>query len=138
MIHLVDEHNPGLPVIWNKAVEMPRYEVPAGATVFAKDRWTDGPLIAGMQRRRRRRALGRRITRRQPATSAFPISCRRSADLVRTVLPQLAPVGLFRLLLIGRAPIPIISPNAGARPASAPCTWPPGIITMPIPHATNI
>ncbi len=49
VIHLVDVHNPGLPVIWNKAVEMPHTEVPAGATVFAKDRWTGAPVVAGFR-----------------------------------------------------------------------------------------
>src|SRR5271165_5108623 len=30
VIHIVDVHNEKLPVIWNKAVSMPRYEIPAG------------------------------------------------------------------------------------------------------------
>lgn len=46
-IHIVDEHNPGLPVIWSKAIEIPRYEVPASARVFAKERWSGAPVIAG-------------------------------------------------------------------------------------------
>jgi len=49
VIHLVDVHNSALPVIWSQAVELPRYEIPAEARVFAKDRWTDAPLIAGMR-----------------------------------------------------------------------------------------
>ena len=49
VIHLVDIHNSALPVIWNQAIELPRYEIPADARVFAKDRWTDAPLIAGMR-----------------------------------------------------------------------------------------
>jgi len=47
VVHPVDIHNPALPIIWEKAIELPRYEVPAGARVFAKDRWTSAPLIAG-------------------------------------------------------------------------------------------
>ncbi len=49
VIHLVDVHNGNLPVIWNKAVSLPRYEVPVDARVFAKDRWAGAPLVAGMK-----------------------------------------------------------------------------------------
>ncbi len=48
VVHLVDVHNPSLPVIWEKPMELQRYEIPAAARVFAKDRWTSAPLIAGM------------------------------------------------------------------------------------------
>jgi hypothetical protein len=46
-IHIVDEHNPTLPVIWGTAVDIPRYEVPPDARIFAKERWTGAPVIAG-------------------------------------------------------------------------------------------
>ncbi len=46
-IHIVDEHNPDLPVIWGSAVNIPRYEVPPGARIFAKERWTGAPVAAG-------------------------------------------------------------------------------------------
>jgi hypothetical protein len=49
VIHLVDVHNPALPVIWEKSLEIPRTEIPAGATVFAKDRWTGQALVAGFK-----------------------------------------------------------------------------------------
>jgi hypothetical protein len=49
VVHVVDVHNPSLPIIWSGAVELPRYEIPAGARVFAKDRWTGAPLIAGFR-----------------------------------------------------------------------------------------
>ena len=49
VIHLADVHNPSLPVIWNQAISLPRYDVPATARIFAKDRWTTAPLIAGMR-----------------------------------------------------------------------------------------
>lgn len=50
VVHIVDVHNPSLPVIWSHAAGMPRYDVPAGARVFAKDRWTGAPLVAGMRK----------------------------------------------------------------------------------------
>ncbi len=46
-VHIVDEHNPTLPIVWNKAIEIPRYEIPASAHIFAKERWTGAPVIAG-------------------------------------------------------------------------------------------
>lgn len=47
VVHLVDIHNPTLPIIWDKPVELPRYSVPADSVVFAKDRWTSAPVVAG-------------------------------------------------------------------------------------------
>ena len=49
VVHVVDVHNPSLPVIWEKPVELQRHEIPAAARVFAKDRWTSTPLVAGMR-----------------------------------------------------------------------------------------
>ena len=49
VVHLVDVHNPSLPIIWSQAVEIPRYETPAGARVFARDRWSGAPLVAGLR-----------------------------------------------------------------------------------------
>lgn len=52
VIHVVDVHNPSLPVIWSRSVELPRPEL-AGeardARVFAKDRWSGSPLVAGFR-----------------------------------------------------------------------------------------
>ena len=47
---LTDVHDPKLRVVWERAVEMPRFEVPAAARVFARDRWTGAPLVAGIRR----------------------------------------------------------------------------------------
>jgi hypothetical protein len=49
VIHLVDVHNPALPVIWEKSLEIPKTEIPAGARVFAKERWTGQPVVAGLR-----------------------------------------------------------------------------------------
>ncbi len=45
--HIVDEHNPSLPVIWSKAIDIPRYEIPVAAHVYATERWTGAPVVAG-------------------------------------------------------------------------------------------
>ena len=47
---LTDVHAPKLPIIWEKGLELPRIELPAGARVFAKERWTGAPMIAGSTR----------------------------------------------------------------------------------------
>jgi hypothetical protein len=49
VIHVVDVHNPTLPVIWANALEIPKTEIPANARVFAKDRWTNQPVVAGFR-----------------------------------------------------------------------------------------
>ena len=47
---LEDVHLPKLPIVWEKGLELPRYEVPAEAKVFAKDRWAGAPMLAGFRR----------------------------------------------------------------------------------------
>lgn len=47
---LTDIHRPGLPIVWEKGLELPRHELPAGAQVFARDRWTRVPMMAGFRR----------------------------------------------------------------------------------------
>jgi hypothetical protein len=49
VIHLIDVHNAALPIVWNKAIELPRYDIPADSRVFAQDRWTGAPLVAGLR-----------------------------------------------------------------------------------------
>ncbi|HUO28785.1 MAG TPA: hypothetical protein VMU80_06195, partial [Bryobacteraceae bacterium] len=47
---LQDIHNPKLPIVWEKGLELPRHELPAEAQVFAKERWTGAPMLAGFRR----------------------------------------------------------------------------------------
>ncbi|HKW99299.1 MAG TPA: hypothetical protein VJN43_16280, partial [Bryobacteraceae bacterium] len=42
-----DIHRPKLAIIWQKPVELARFEIPKTARVFAKERWSAAPLIAG-------------------------------------------------------------------------------------------
>ena len=49
VVHLIDVHNPSLPIVWIKPIDVPRYDLPPEARVFAKDRWTEAPLIAGFR-----------------------------------------------------------------------------------------
>jgi hypothetical protein len=47
---LSDEHAPTLPIIWEKSIDVALFEIPAQAHVFARERWTKSPLVAGLQR----------------------------------------------------------------------------------------
>jgi hypothetical protein len=47
---LQDVHQPGLPIVLESAVEIHRFVIPEGTRVFAQERWTGAPLIAGFRR----------------------------------------------------------------------------------------
>lgn len=47
---LRDVHRPTLPIIWEAALDLPVMSLPAGATIFAHERWTNAPMIAGLRR----------------------------------------------------------------------------------------
>jgi hypothetical protein len=47
---IVDARRPKLPIIWQKALDIPRFSVPAEAQVFAVERWTGAPVLAGYRR----------------------------------------------------------------------------------------
>ncbi|MGA2329568.1 MAG: hypothetical protein ABSH05_25190 [Bryobacteraceae bacterium] len=44
-----DLRRPELPVLWERALELPVYEVPQAARVFARERWEGAPLMAGFR-----------------------------------------------------------------------------------------
>jgi hypothetical protein len=45
-----DLRRPDLRIIWETPLDLPVFEVPAGARVFARERWQKAPLVAGMRR----------------------------------------------------------------------------------------
>ncbi|HUA86590.1 MAG TPA: hypothetical protein VMB85_22180 [Bryobacteraceae bacterium] len=47
---LEDVRAPKLHAIWEKSLELPVFELPADARLFARERWTDAPLMAGFRR----------------------------------------------------------------------------------------
>jgi len=47
---LIDVHSPKLPIVWEKGLELPVFDLPAGARVFARERWTGAPMLAGLRR----------------------------------------------------------------------------------------
>ncbi len=47
---LTDVHQPKLSIVWEKGLELPVFTLPAGAEVFARERWTGAPMLAGLRR----------------------------------------------------------------------------------------
>jgi hypothetical protein len=47
---LTDVHNPKLPIVWEKGLELPIFELPEEARVFARERWSGAPMIGGFRR----------------------------------------------------------------------------------------
>ena len=47
---LSDVHNPKLPIVWEKGMELPVFALPENADVFARERWNGVPLSAGVRR----------------------------------------------------------------------------------------
>jgi hypothetical protein len=47
---LIDVHQPELPIVWEKGLELPVFQVPAAANTFARERWTGAPMMAGARR----------------------------------------------------------------------------------------
>jgi hypothetical protein len=47
---IVDARAPKLPVVWEKALELPVFETPAEAKVFAVEKWERAPVLAGYRK----------------------------------------------------------------------------------------
>ncbi|MDZ4797807.1 MAG: hypothetical protein SGI92_06575 [Bryobacteraceae bacterium] len=45
-----DARAPSLPIIWEKSLDLPEVALPADATVFARERWSNMPVLAGIRR----------------------------------------------------------------------------------------
>src|SRR5215471_8099499 len=46
---LIDIHRPTLPIIWEKGLELPVFEVPETAQIFTRERWSGAPMCAGFK-----------------------------------------------------------------------------------------
>ncbi len=49
-VSIRDAHQPALPIIWEKPLDLPVFDMPSGAEVFARERWTGAPVTAGVRR----------------------------------------------------------------------------------------
>ncbi len=45
-----DLRRPELRIVWEEALDLPVFEVPAGARIFTRERWQKAPLVAGIRR----------------------------------------------------------------------------------------
>src|SRR5579884_3053364 len=45
-----DVHQPKLQIVWEQALELPVFELPEGARVFTRERWSGAPLVSGFKR----------------------------------------------------------------------------------------
>ena len=45
---LIEARNPKLQVVWEEALGIPVFDVPKGAQIFTRERWTGAPLAAGL------------------------------------------------------------------------------------------
>ncbi len=46
---VVDRIAPRMPIVWEKPLRLPRFEIPERATVFTRERWSGAPLAAGFR-----------------------------------------------------------------------------------------
>lgn len=44
---ICDAHGPDMQIVWQQAVDVPEAAVPAGFEVFAREKWTNAPVLAG-------------------------------------------------------------------------------------------
>ncbi len=47
---ITDIHRPDLSIVWERAVDLPVFEVPSEARVFGRERWSGAPVMAGFRR----------------------------------------------------------------------------------------
>ena len=74
---IVDERQPKLPIIWEKPIELPAFDLPPESRIFARERWSGAPILAGF-RRGKGAVLWVAATPANTATSDFPICCKLS------------------------------------------------------------
>jgi hypothetical protein len=46
---LTDIHRPTLPIIWEKGLELPVFDIPETAQIFTRERWSGAPMCAGFK-----------------------------------------------------------------------------------------
>ncbi len=96
---LTDVHRPALPIVWEKGLELPVFGLPENAQVFARERWTGAPVIAGLKR-----GAGAVLWVAAPpgerGHERFPYLLNALADLgLAPALPQQPPLGFLRFRL---------------------------------------
>ncbi|MEJ7605657.1 MAG: hypothetical protein WKF37_05190 [Bryobacteraceae bacterium] len=47
---IIDDHDSKLPIIWQKQIDLPVFTLPPGSSIFARERWTRAPVMAGFRK----------------------------------------------------------------------------------------
>ena len=98
-VSVEDLRYPRLEIVWERPVEVPVFDLPGEARVFARERWSGAPLVAGF-----RRGAGAVLwLALSPGTSrvrtvSLPAPCALRPGAV-AALPVAAIVGLLRFIL---------------------------------------
>jgi len=77
---LVDARDPQLEILWERPLELPVYELPEGARVFTREKWTGAPLVAGLGQPGRA-ALWTAVDIGEKGYERFPYLLQALADL---------------------------------------------------------
>lgn len=72
--------DPELDIVWEKPLTLPVFELPAGARVFTREKWTRAPLVAGL-RRNGRAVLWTAAAVGEKGYERFPFLLQALADL---------------------------------------------------------
>jgi hypothetical protein len=75
-----DVHDPELEIIWETPLTLPVFELPAGARIFAREKWTRAALVAGF-RRENRAVLWTATSVGEKGYERFPYLLQALADL---------------------------------------------------------
>jgi len=77
---IIDHVNPTLPIVWEKSIDLPQFEVPPEAKVYARERWSKAPLMAGV-RRGAGAVLWLAVTPGKEGHERFPYALQALSDL---------------------------------------------------------
>ena len=132
---VMDLRRPKLPIVWQKALELPRFKIPKKARLFCRERWTGAPLVAGY-RSGAGAVLWVAASPGENGYERFPYLLHALGDLGLEAPFRSANLWAFFDSSYRSAWTSSTSPGAGALPVSPPCTWQPGIFMNRIPNAT--
>ena len=133
----VDRRNSRLQIVWEKAVEVPRIDLPRDARVFMEERWTSAPLMAGI-RMGSGAVLWLAVGPGPMGYERFPYLLQAMQELGLRPAFRASALWLSLIHPIACASIRTTLPRSGARRGFRACTWPRGISTIRIRSGMSI
>ena len=125
-----------LHIVWEQPLDLPVFEIPKEARLFAAERWQGTPLMAGFKRAKGA-VLWIAASPGPHGYERFPYIPQALADLGLEAPFRSERYGLFSIPPTARVSTSITSPRVGRPPASARCTWPRGTTGNATRRATN-